>query len=91
MPDATRARAHEAFVRAGVEADEPWWSLIRLAHARRRALAMVQLQDVLGLGSEARMNVPGTATGSWRWKLEPGALTEELAARLRASTQEAGR
>jgi 4-alpha-glucanotransferase len=91
LPDATRARAHEAFVRAGVEADDPWWSLIRLAHASPAAMAMVQLQDVLGLGSEARMNVPGTATGSWRWKLEPGALTEELAARLRASTEEAGR
>jgi 4-alpha-glucanotransferase len=91
LPDATRARAHEAFVRAGVEADDPWWSLIRLAHASPAAMAMVQLQDVLGLGSEARMNVPGTATGSWRWKLEPGALTEELAARLRASTDEAGR
>ena len=59
--------------------------------SRRRRLAMVQLQDVLGLGSEARMNVPGTATGSWRWRLEPGALTEESAARLRASTEEAGR
>jgi hypothetical protein len=35
--------------------------------------------------------VPGTATGSWRWKLEPGALKEESAARLRASTEEAGR
>jgi 4-alpha-glucanotransferase len=91
LPDATRARAHEAFVRAGVEADDPWWSLIRLAHASTAAMAMVQLQDVLGLGSEARMNVPGTATGSWGWKLEPGALTEELAARLRASTEEAGR
>jgi 4-alpha-glucanotransferase len=91
LPDAARARAHEAFVRAGVEADDPWWSLIRLAHASPAAMAMVQLQDVLGLGSEARMNVPGTATGSWRWKLEPGALTEELAARLRASTEEAGR
>ena len=91
LPDATRAHAHGAFIRAGVEADDPWWSLIRLAHRSPAAMAMVQLQDVLGLGSEARMNVPGTATGSWRWKLEPGALTEEAAARLRASTEEGGR
>ena len=76
---------------AGVEADDPWWSLIRLAHKSPAELAMVQLQDVLGLGSEARMNMPGTATGSWRWRLEPGALTEESAARLRASTEAAGR
>jgi 4-alpha-glucanotransferase len=51
----------------------------------------VQMQDVLGLGSEARMNVPGTASGSWRWRMEPGALTDELAARLRASTEAGGR
>jgi 4-alpha-glucanotransferase len=90
-PGARRAAARSAFARAGVEGDDPWWSLIRLAHRSPAGLAMVQLQDALGLGSEARMNVPGTATGSWRWKLEPGALTEETAARLRASTEEARR
>ena len=91
LPDALRAAARGAFIRAGVEDDDPWWSLIRLAHTSPAELAMVQLQDVLGLGSEARMNVPGTAVGSWRWKLEPGALAEDSAARLRASTEEAGR
>ena len=91
LPDAARANAHRTFTRAGVEADDPWWSLIRLAHRSPASMAMVQLQDVLGLGSEARMNVPGTAVGSWRWKLEPGALTEESAARLRASTEASGR
>jgi 4-alpha-glucanotransferase len=90
-PDPARAAAHGAFIRAEVEDDDPWWSLIRLAHRSPARLAMVQLQDVLGLGSEGRMNVPGTATGSWRWRMEPGALTDELAARLRASTQDGGR
>jgi len=85
-----RARAREAFAAAGVE-DDPWWSLVRLAHSSRAALAMVQMQDVLGLGSEARMNVPGTARGSWRWRMAAGALTDELAARLRASTEASGR
>jgi 4-alpha-glucanotransferase len=37
---------------------------------------------VLGLGSEARMNTPSQNGGNWRWRLQPGALTEELAARL---------
>jgi 4-alpha-glucanotransferase len=37
------------------------------------------------------MNMPGRAGGSWRWKLEPGALTGDLAKRLRAVTEEAGR
>jgi 4-alpha-glucanotransferase len=38
---------------------------------------------VLGLGSEARTNRPGTARGNWQWRLEPGQLTPALAARLR--------
>jgi 4-alpha-glucanotransferase len=52
---------------------------------------MVQAQDVLGLGSEARMNIPGRATGSWKWRMRPGALTKKHAQRLRAAAEEAGR
>jgi 4-alpha-glucanotransferase len=52
---------------------------------------MLQAQDVAGLGSEARMNLPGTAKGSWAWRLAPGALTAAHARRLRAVTDEAGR
>jgi 4-alpha-glucanotransferase len=52
---------------------------------------MVQAQDVLGLGSEGRMNQPGKAAGAWKWRLRDGALTPELAARLRDATEEAGR
>ena len=70
---------------------EPWWGLIRLALASPARMAMVQAQDVLGLGSEARMNDPGRATGSWRWQLEPGALTAALARRMREATEEARR
>jgi len=53
-------------------------------------VAMVQAQDVLGLGSDARMNTPGTAKGAWQWGLDelPSA---DVAARLRAVTEEAGR
>jgi 4-alpha-glucanotransferase len=51
----------------------------------------VQAQDVLGLGSEARMNVPGRARGNWTWRMERGALTPGLAARLREATEAAGR
>jgi 4-alpha-glucanotransferase len=43
----------------------------------------VPAQDVLGLGSEARMNRPGVPEGNWRWQLERGALTAALAQRLR--------
>ena len=46
---------------------------------------------MLGLGSEARMNVPGRPRGNWRWKLADGVLTPALARRLRAASAEAGR
>jgi 4-alpha-glucanotransferase len=53
---------------------------------------MVQIQDVLGLGSEARMNMPGTVgPQNWSWRLPEGALTPELAGRLRAATAAADR
>ena len=71
--------------------DEPWWDLIRLTFASQARVAMLAAQDVLGLGSEARMNVPGREGGNWGWKLEPGQLTSEHAARLRATTERAGR
>ncbi len=70
---------------------QPWWALIRLALSSPARLAMTQAQDVLGLGSEARMNHPARAGGNWRWRMERGALTPALARRLREATIEAGR
>jgi 4-alpha-glucanotransferase len=70
----------------GLDPREPSWSLIELAHSSRAALSIVQAQDVLGLGSESRMNTPGTASGNWRWRLRRGQLTDDLAARMREST-----
>ncbi|MDX6724066.1 MAG: 4-alpha-glucanotransferase [Solirubrobacteraceae bacterium] len=77
--------------RAGVGEDEPWWDLIGIAMRSPARLAMVQVQDVLGLGNDARMNLPGTAEGNWGFRLEHGQLTEEHARRLRALTEEGGR
>src|SRR5918998_4199450 len=73
LPDGTRAAAAETIRAAGFEEREPWWSMIRLTYASPARLAMIQAQDVLGLGSDARMNIPGRATGSWRWRRAPGA------------------
>ena len=69
---------------------EPW-QLIEYALSSRAALAMIPAQDVLGLGSEGRMNRPGVPYGNWRWRLEPGQLTPALAERLRDVTAGAGR
>ena len=85
-----RAEVDAAVAAQGVGEREPWWSLIRLALSSPARLAMVQAQDVLGLGSEARMNTPGRA-GGWKWRLAPGQLTPKLAKRLRAATEESGR
>jgi 4-alpha-glucanotransferase len=67
----------------GLDPAAPGWGLIELAYSSRAALAIVPAQDVLGLGSYARMNRPGKSVGNWRWRLEPGALTPALARRLR--------
>jgi 4-alpha-glucanotransferase len=55
------------------DAREIAWDLIRLAWSSPAALAIAPLQDLLSLGAEARMNVPGRAEGNWNWR-----CTEEL-------------
>jgi len=76
---------------AALDPSEPNWSLIEIAMQSRAELAVVPLQDVLGLGSEARMNHPGQPYGNWGWQFAPGALTDELAARLREATTRGAR
>jgi 4-alpha-glucanotransferase len=62
-----------------------------MAYESRAAIAIVPAQDVLGLGSEARMNTPGSDEGNWSWRLEPGQLTTNHAARLRELARRARR
>jgi len=75
----------------GLDPRQPSWGLIELAYGSPAALAVVPAQDVLGLGSEARMNRPGKTGGNWRWRLERGALTPGLARRLRGLAERHGR
>jgi 4-alpha-glucanotransferase len=89
---AVRSEVEAAVARAGVRDEDPWWALIRLAYASPAIVAIVQMQDVLGLGSEARMNVPGLVDErNWSWRLRRDELTPQLAERLRRATVEAGR
>ncbi|HHP7230950.1 MAG TPA: 4-alpha-glucanotransferase [Xenococcaceae cyanobacterium] len=62
------------------------WSLIRLALSSVANGAVFPLQDILGLGSEAKMNTPGTAEKNWRWRYRPEALSSELSESLKHLT-----
>ena len=67
------------------------WTLIDAAFASVAATAIVPLQDLLGLGTHARMNLPGRASGNWGWRYVPEALTGHLSDRLRDATLTFGR
>ncbi len=67
-----------------VENGEYNWAMMRSLWASMADLTVVQAQDLLGLGSEARMNVPSTVGTNWRWRALPGVFDDELAGRLRA-------
>ena len=75
----------------GGRCEEINWELIRLATMSVADTAIFPLQDVLGAGSEGRMNTPGRAGGNWTWRYRDGALTAELAERLGALTRTYGR
>ena len=77
---ATKKRVLDA---VGGDASDVAWSLIRVAMSSVANVAIVPLQDVLDLGSEGRMNVPGVARGNWSWRAPSDAFTPERAQRLR--------
>jgi 4-alpha-glucanotransferase len=82
---ATGAAEHE---RRNAEAyvgrcdDGVHWAFIRAALASAAPLCLIPLQDVLGLGSEARMNTPSLHGGNWKWRFAPGATAPEVASKL---------
>lgn len=58
------------------------WKMMRALQGSVAQLVVVPMQDVLGLGSEARMNRPGVANGNWAWRMKAGAFTREMQERL---------
>jgi 4-alpha-glucanotransferase len=64
------------------DAGEIHWKMIRAVMMSVASVAIMPVQDLLGLGTDARMNRPGQETGNWSWRLPAGALTPALAARL---------
>ena len=75
-------RAIQSYV--GESEDGIHWAFIRLAQTSVASLSVVPLQDVLGLGSEARLNTPSVSEGNFRWRYQPGTLTRPLAEKLAA-------
>ena len=75
----------------GSDGREPHWDMIRAVLASVADTAVVPLQDVLGQGSEARMNQPGTASGNWTYRVRGELLTRAVAARLGRLTRLYGR
>ena len=67
------------------------WELIQVALESTADLAIIPLQDVLGLGSDARMNVPGTITGNWQWRYRPELLTPKIIDKLSKLTTKSRR
>ena len=63
------------------------WQLTRLAFGSVAGTAIVPLQDLLGLGSEARMNTPGTSGGNWAWRYDPAQLSDALQQQIKDLTR----
>ncbi len=59
------------------------WEFVRSAYASVADLAVIPMQDILGLGSEARINTPSTLGDNWKWRMKPEAFTHELAQKTR--------
>jgi 4-alpha-glucanotransferase len=75
----------------GSDGHEIHWAFIRCALASVADVAIIPFQDLLGLGGEARMNLPARPSGNWRWRYRPGALAVEIGERLKELTELFGR
>lgn len=84
----TRQRALDYL---GGSAEDIHWDLIRAALTSVAELAVIPIQDILGLGSASRMNIPGSESGNWAWRLPEGLLDESHGLQLRRLTELSGR
>jgi 4-alpha-glucanotransferase len=75
----------------GANGSEINWDMMRAVYSSVADTAIVPLQDVLGLGNDARMNTPATSSGNWKWRFQTGAITPETVLRLRELAELYGR
>ena len=76
---------------ADLDPADPAGALVEVAWSSRAALAVAPLQDILSLGNEGRMNLPGSEEGNWQWRYHAGDLTDERARSLRELTERTSR
>jgi 4-alpha-glucanotransferase len=91
LPEDQRKNLWSCMKRSGGDSSEAAPALISLAWSSIAALAIAPLQDVLNLGHEARMNVPGSAEGNWRWRCTEQMLSDSAFEWLRALTTSSNR
>jgi 4-alpha-glucanotransferase len=75
----------------GTDGSEINWDLISLALHSKANTVIIPLQDILGLGTNARMNTPGTIEGNWQWRFKKNTLTSDIIERMRTLTEESKR
>ncbi len=73
------------------EGDRINWDFIRAVWASVANTAVAPMQDLLGIGTEARMNLPATTSGNWQWRMGEDAITGEITERLKKLTEIYGR
>jgi 4-alpha-glucanotransferase len=88
LPEDAKTRFRDYFGTAGDGAN---WDLIRAAFSSVAERAIVPLQDILDLGEEGRMNVPGRAGENWDWRAARDAFSPERAGRIRRLAELTGR
>ena len=86
LPENVRLAARSYVGKTGTGNGEVAWDFIQSVWSSRAGLAIAPLQDLLNLGVEGRMNVPGIATGNWRWRCTEEMLKPSIFERLRELT-----
>ena len=71
--------------------EEIHWDFVRLALSSVAKLAVIPVQDYLGLGGDARINTPSTLGENWRWRMMPGEITDEIVVKCRKMAKLYGR
>lgn len=91
MGEADRQLSVDYMNNAHTPSDEIHWDFVRLALSSVAKLAVIPVQDYLGLGGEARINTPSTLGENWRWRMLTGEMTDEIAVKCRKMAKLYGR